>query len=112
MGHLGCSVGRLSTFGSGHDLRVLGSHSLLSGESACSSPSAPPPTLVHTCAVSQIKSLKTIKTGRLGGSVVERLPLVQVMIPGSWDRGPHQDPCREPASPSAYVSASVCVSHE
>ena len=27
---------------------------------------------------------------RLGGSVVERLPLCQVMIPGSWDRVLHQ----------------------
>ena len=27
--------------------------------------------------------------GHLGGSVVERLPLAQVMIPGSWDRVPH-----------------------
>ena len=43
----------------------------------------------------------------LGGSVVECLPLAQVMIPRSWDQVPHQAP-----SPSAYVSASLCVSHE
>ena len=49
---------------------------------------------------------------RLGGSVVERLPLAQVMIPGSWDRVPHWAPCMEPASPSALVSASLHVSHE
>ena len=43
-GHLGGSVGEASTFGSGHDLRVLStSGSLLSGESA--SPSASPPAL-------------------------------------------------------------------
>ena len=48
--------------------------------------------------------------GCLGGSVVERLPLAQVMIPGSWDQVLHQGPCGEPASPSAYVSASLCVS--
>ena len=41
--------------------------------------------------------------GRLSGSVVERLPSAQVVIPGSWD------PCREPASPSTYVSASVSL---
>ena len=32
--------------------------------------------------------------------------------PQSKDRVPHQAPCMEPASPSAYVSASLCVSHE
>ena len=41
--------------------------------------------------------------GCLGGSVVEHLPLAQGMIPGSWDRVPHQGPCREPASPSASL---------
>ena len=41
------------------------------------------------------------------------LPSAQVMIPGSWDVVPHWGLCREPASPSAYVSASLCVvSHE
>ena len=54
---------------------------------------------------------KEIESARhLGGSVVEHLPLAQVMIPGSWDRVPHQAPRREPASPSAYVSASLCLS--
>ena len=48
--------------------------------------------------------------GHLGGSVVEHLPLVQVVIPGSWDQVSHQAPCGEPASPSDYVSASLCVS--
>ena len=46
----------------------------------------------------------------LGGSVVERLPLVQVVTPGTWDQVPHQAPCRKPASPSAWVSASLCLS--
>ena len=46
----------------------------------------------------------------LGGSVVERLPLVQGMIPESQDQVPHRAPCREPASPSVCVSASLCVS--
>ena len=34
----------------------------------------------------------------------------QVMILGSWDWVLHQAPCREPALPFAYVSASLCVS--
>ena len=45
----------------------------------------------------------------LGGSVVERLLSAQVFTPGSWDRVPHQAPHREPTSPSAYVSASLCA---
>ena len=48
--------------------------------------------------------------GRQGGSVVEHLPLDQGVIPGSQDRVPHWAPRREPASPSACVSASQCVS--
>ena len=44
--------------------------------------------------------------------MVEQLPSTQGVIPGSWDRVLHQTPWREPASPSAYVSASLCVSHE
>lgn len=37
----------------------------------------------------------------LGSSVVEHLPLAQVVILGSWDGVSHQAPCREPAFPSA-----------
>ena len=48
--------------------------------------------------------------GHLGGSGVERLPLAQVMILGTWDRVPCQASCMEPASPSACVSASLSVS--
>ena len=49
--------------------------------------------------------------GAPGGSAVEWLPLAQVLIPGSWDWVPHQaPPCREPASPSAYVSVSASLS--
>ena len=50
--------------------------------------------------------------GHLDGSVFEHLPSAQVIIPGSWDRILHQAPHAEPASPSAYVSVSLCVSHE
>ena len=52
---------------------------------------------------------KILIKGHLGGSVVE--PLTQVVIPGSWDRVPHWAPLKEPASPSACVSASLCVSN-
>ena len=37
------------------------------------------------------------------------LPLAQGLIPGSWDQVLHRVPHREPASPSAYVSASLSV---
>ena len=52
--------------------------------------------------------------GCLGGSVIERLPLAQVVILETRDRVPHRAPCMEPASPSACVSLplSVCVFHE
>ena len=43
--------------------------------------------------------------GHLGGSVTEPLPWAQVVIPGSGIV-----PRREPASPSAFLSASLCVS--
>ena len=56
--------------------------------------------------------LKRRGWGHLCGSVVGRLPLAQVVIPGSWDQVSHQPPYREPASPSPYVSAflSLCLS--
>ena len=40
---------------------------------------------------------------RLGGSVVERLPSAQVMIPGSWDRALSRAPC------SVGVCFSLCL---
>ena len=55
---------------------------------------------------------KTPICGHLGSSVVEYLPLAQVMIPGSWDQVLHGAPRREPASPSACVCLSFCASHE
>ena len=41
-------------------------------------------------------------------------PSAQGLILETWDRVPRQAPCMKPASPSACVSASVCVcvSHE
>ena len=55
-----------------------------------------------------------LSRGRLGGPVVERLPLAQGVILESRDQVLHWGPCREPAYSSAYVSASLslCVSHE
>ena len=50
--------------------------------------------------------------GHLGGSVVEHLPLAQVMILEIWDQVPHWAPCMGPASPPACVSAFLGVSHE
>ena len=55
--------------------------------------------------------LKQLIEGHLDGSAVEHLPLAQVLIV-IQDRVQHRAPCREPVSPSAYVSASLCVSHE
>ena len=56
------------------------------------------------------ESLKSRFMGHLGGSVVEGLPSAQVVIPGSWDRVLHYGPHREPASLSACVSVSLCLS--
>ena len=53
---------------------------------------------------------KTLEEGPLGGSGAECLPSAQVMIPESRDQAPHRAPRREPASPSAYVFASLSVS--
>ena len=53
--------------------------------------------------------MKNQALGCLGGSVVEHLPLAQVMIPESQDQVPHGAPLRKPTSPSTYVSASLSV---
>ena len=55
------------------------------------------------------QTFKSSSGGTWLASMVEHLPLAQVVIPGSWDQVPHQDPHREPASPFAYASASLCV---
>ena len=47
--------------------------------------------------------------GCLDGSAVERLPLAQDVILESQDRVPHQAPCKEPASLSPYISASLSL---
>ena len=41
---------------------------------------------------------------------LKHLPSAQGVILESWDQVPHRAPCTEPASPSAYVSASLSVS--
>ena len=52
----------------------------------------------------------TYLLGRLGGSAVEHLPSAQVVILGLGIESRHQAPCKESASPSACVSASLSVS--
>ena len=47
--------------------------------------------------------------GSLGGAAVWRLPLAQGAILETRDQIPHRAPCLEPASPSAYVSASISL---
>ena len=54
--------------------------------------------------------LKSWVLGCLGGSSVECLSSAQGLFLESRDQVPHQAPCMEPASPSAYVSASLSVS--
>ena len=82
----------------GLDPRILGScPGLKSGIQPLSHPGGP--------ALNALKGDES-----LGGSAADRLSFAQVVIPGSWDRVPHQAPCEEPASPSACVSASHCVS--
>ena len=46
----------------------------------------------------------------VAGSVVERLPSAQGVVSESQDRIPHRAPLEKPASPSAYVSASLYIS--
>ena len=55
--------------------------------------------------------VKSTRQGRPGewGAAVERLPLTQGVIPGSWDGVLHLAP-HEPASPSACLFLSLCVS--
>ena len=53
---------------------------------------------------------KILSRRPLGGSVVKRLPSAQSVILESRDLVPHPAPCGEPASPSACVSASLCMS--
>ena len=55
---------------------------------------------------------KIFSVGCMGGSEVQRLPLVQGVISGSWDRVPYWASLEETASPFAYVSVSLSVSHE
>ena len=47
--------------------------------------------------------------GHLGGSGVERLPSVQGVTPGSWDRVPPQGAC---VSLCLYVCLSLCLSYK
>ena len=51
-----------------------------------------------------------ISGGSLGAQWFKGHPLAQGVILETRDQVPHQAPCMEPASPSACVSASMCLS--
>ena len=42
--------------------------------------------------MSTLLQFKKLIEGHLSGSAVKHLSLAQVIIPGSWDQVPHQDP--------------------
>ena len=56
----------------------------------------------------QIKSIQ-LRDARVAQQLSIYLPLAQGVIPQSPDRVPHRAPCMEPASPSAYISASLSL---
>ena len=60
------------------------------------------------CRLEELKG-ESKPGGYLGGLAVDRLPSAQGVIPGSWDRVPHQAPCKESAPLSACVSVSLSV---
>ena len=62
------------------------------------------------CANSSLIRIEILRC--LGGSAVEHLPSAQGVILEPQDQVPHRAPCREPASPSTCVSASLSLSHE
>ena len=73
--------------------------------------SSPGPKAVLNCwAPRAAQFLKPFYQGRLGGSVLKRQPSAQGVILESRDRVLHWAACMEPASPSAYVSASLSLS--
>ena len=73
-------------------------------------PIQPAPSLrVSSLPFFQLK-IKKKKRGCPGGSAVECLLLALGVILESWDGVPCQASYMEPASPSAYISASLRVS--
>ena len=81
---------------------------------SCMVPASPSACVSESLCLSWInkilKKKKYIQKRHRGHSVAEHLPLDQGMIPRSWDRVPHIRLPAPPASPSAYVSASLCLS--
>ena len=65
--------------------------------------------LIKNCVLRDIR-WKFGKMGCVGGSVAEHLPSAQDVILGSWDQVLCRAPWKEPASPSACISASLCLS--
>ena len=95
--------------GSGRDLRQKARYGGGKVEDSYESGWVKKNTEISVCN-GRLSLIKKDLQGHLGGSMVEHLPLAQGVIPGSWDRVPHQVPHREPASSSAYVSVSLSVS--
>ena len=58
-----------------------------------------------------LSSFESRPSGHLHASVVEHL-FSSGSDPAFMGGVLHQVPCREPASPPAYVSVSLCISHE
>ena len=78
--------------------------------------SGPKIQIIHFMLTFSSLQASVFKLSRTGGSLdglaVKHLPLAQGVVLESQDRVPHRAPCMEPASLSAYISASLCVSHE
>ena len=71
--------------------------------------------IIDTCAILQmietlILMVKNQEIGCPGSSVVERLPLAQVVILGSWDRVPHQEGGSLLLLLPVFLPLSVCLS--
>ena len=70
---------------------------------------SPDLSVVLSLTLVRVAFKELVPGGSLGGSTVWH---VEGVILESRDRVPHCASCMEPASPSAYVSASLSLSHE
>ena len=86
------------------------SHALLNSDPCDFSPSPSiPPFFWSSQWCFLIKNFPFGQPGWLSGLAP---PSAQGVTLETRNQGPHRDPCLEPASPSACVSALLCVSHE
>ena len=67
---------------------------------------SPLPTLSLLSLSLNNNNFKSTMEGRLGGTAVGHLPSAQGVIPGSWDRAPHQAP---PLQACFFLSHSPCL---